>query len=223
MKIPATIETKSAAYLKGKNVANLWAFTAVNIAVFLSLLAMKSFSVGSVEEFWSRVGAKNGLIAAIVPILTVVLNSVLSSSAKARIVFWRWSFPLPGCRVFTDLVHTDHRIDTDSLARELGPLPTEPHEQNVLWYRTYKRHAAMPVIAESQKVYLLTRDMTAIAFAFLLLFPIGALAGSVDGTTVGIYAAGLLIQYIILANSARNTGNRFALNVLAEESNRIPS
>lgn len=216
----ASTAQKSTPILKGRNAPSLWTFMAVNVAVFLSLVAVQGFSAASFEEFWSRIGIKNGALAVLIPLVTIVLGNLVSSPMKARIVFWRWRFPLPGCRIFTDLMHSDHRVDQETLTRKLGKLPEAPIEQNVLWFRLYKKHASVPVIADAQRVYLLLRDMAAIAAMFLLFLPVGAVLGSVDVRTAGLYGAALLFQYILLAIAARNAGNRFALHVLVEEAHK---
>jgi hypothetical protein len=120
----------------------LWSFIGVNLAIFLSLFISKGFTGSSVEHLWPRVTAKNGIIAAIIPILAIVLSGPVSDLGKARLVFWRWHNPLPGCRVFTELISTDPRVDVPALTRKLGDLPKDPQAQNALWHRLYKEQKA---------------------------------------------------------------------------------
>jgi hypothetical protein len=91
-----------------------------------------------------------------------------------------------------------------------------------LWYRLYKKHIGNVVVTEAHRVYLLTRDMTALSAIFLILFSLGVGSDSVNWRTGCLYATILIAQYFIIATSARNYGIRFVLNVLAEESHAQP-
>lgn len=219
----ALARTKSATqerqpYLKGKNAIYLWSFIGINFAIFLSLFVTKGFVGSSIEHFWQRVTTKDGIIAAGIPLLAIVLSGVLSDLGKARLVFWRWRHPLPGCRAFTELLGTDPRIDVPALKRKLGELPTDPLEQNALWYRLYKAQRTDIKISEAHRIYLLTRDMTTIAALFVVILSVGVAVGSVNWPTLTVYVVGLVIQYLLVASAARNYGTRFVLNVLSEES-----
>jgi hypothetical protein len=209
-------------YLKGKNAAYLWSFVGVNIAVFLSLVVSRQFNSSSIAHSWIQVTTKNGIIAASIPLLTIVLSGVLGDAAKARLVFWRWRHPLPGSRVFSELVVTDPRIDQTALKAAVGRLPRAAHEQNALWYRLYKKHKMVRSVWESHKIYLLTRDMSTIAAVCALLFAIGIVLTGSGWRTCLIYMALLGIQYLLIAKSAQNYGNRFVLNVICEESAAQP-
>jgi hypothetical protein len=205
-------------YLKGKNAAYLWSFIGANLAIFLSLFVGKMFTGPSVEHFWERVTTKDGIIAASMPILGIVLSGALSDVAKARLVFWRWHNPLPGCRAFTELISRDPRIDVPALRRKLGKLPRDPQAQNALWYRLYKERSADVKISEAHRIYLLTRDMASISALLVVLFSIGLAVSSANPKVVALYTGILIAQYVLVASAARNYGTRFVLNVLAEES-----
>jgi hypothetical protein len=205
-------------HLKGKNAVYSWSFIGANLAVFLSLVFSGQFASSSVDHFWTRVTTKDGIIAACIPIVAIVLGGALSDSGKARLVFWRWRNPLPGCRAFTELLSTDPRIDSAALQRKHGEFPREPQEQNALWYRLYKARKTVPSVWEAHKMYLLTRDLTMIAAVCALLFSLGVIAASVPWKVASIYIVVLLVQYVLVAVSAQNYGKRFVLNVLSEES-----
>lgn len=214
---PKKTITAKEPYLKGKNAAYLWLFIAINIAVFLCLFVGSSLTEASIDHFWHRVTMKSGIIAAGIPIVSIVLAGVLSDTAKARLVFWRWRYPLPGCRVFTELLKTDPRLDVPTLKKKLGNLPSEPQAQNALWFSSYRRHSAAPRVLEAQRLYLLTRDMTAMTALFAVLLSVGVLVGTAGWKVFAMYAIALLAQYLLIASSARNYGCRFVLNVLSEE------
>ena len=198
---------------KSGNSLYLWPFIGVNLAIFLWLMLG-----GGLDASWGRVTAKNGFVAALIPILAIVLTNLVSDQGKARLVFWRWRDPLPGCRVFTELMSTDPRIDVPALKRKLGRLPREPQAQNSLWYRIYREHRADEKVVASHRFYLVTRDMAAISAAFVVLLPAGLMIGLIHWTTPIGYAAFLSVQYFLTASAARNYGKRFVLTVLADES-----
>jgi hypothetical protein len=126
--------------------------------------------------------------------------------------------PSTGCRVFTDLIGTDPRIDVSVLRRKHGELPQDPQAQNTLWYRLYKQHKTTTLVWEAHKIYLLTRDITTISATLAVLFSIGIVSASVGWKTSLFYSVALMVQYILVASAAQNYGKRFVLDVLAEES-----
>ncbi len=205
-------------YLKSKNARYLWLFVGVNTAVFLSVVFGEKLTYSAIEHRWHQISAKDGLIAVCIPLATIVLNGFLGHLAKARIVFWRWRNPLPGCRVFSKLMSADPRVDAKILKAKYGQFPKVPGEQNALWYRLYKAHVESVTVSEAHKAYLLTRDMAAFSTLFVVLFLAGGIAASVGTRVVLLYCAFLVSQYLVLSTSARNYGNRFVLNVLAEAS-----
>lgn len=204
--------------MKSKNAFYLWSFIGIHLAIFLSLYIGKQFTGSSIDQFWNSVTSKGGIIATFIPVSAIVLIGLLGDLGKAHLVFWRWRDPLPGCRVFTDLMSTDPRIDAEILKDKHGELPHAPKAQNALWYQIYKKHKESMIIIESQKIYLLTRDMTAVSAIFAVLFSIGIFIDSVSLKIATFYSVALITQYLAIATSARNYGKRFVLNVLAEES-----
>ena len=205
--------------LKGHNFRYMWPFIGINLAVFLSILVSKQLGGGALESFWHRITAKDGIVAAGIPLLAIVLSGVFSDQNKARLVFWRWRHPLPGCRVFTQLIETDPRINVPALKNRLGAFPRAPQAQNALWYQLYKARQKAVTVFQAHRVYLLTRDMATVSAAFVVLFPIGLIANHGLGERTSIlYVAALALQYLLTATAARNYGNRFVLNVLVEQS-----
>lgn len=209
---------KSETSLKSKNALYLWTFVGVNFAVFFAVIIGSHLDYSSVQHFWQRISAKNGFIAACMPLLVVVFNGILGNAAKERLVFWRWSNPLPGCRAFSALMHADPRIDVGRLKERHGPLPRAAKEQNALWFKLYKKQSASVTVSDSHRLYLLTRDMASMSALFIFPFSVFAAFSSLEAKTVWLYAGTLLLQYVAAATAARNYGNRFVKNVLTEES-----
>jgi hypothetical protein len=75
--------------------------------------------------------------AGVIFAITSVITEFFDAPMKARLVFWRWTDPLPGARAFSVLVYKDPRIDIAALRAKIGELPTSPREQNSLWYKLY--------------------------------------------------------------------------------------
>lgn len=71
-------------------------------------------------------------------LITLVLVGIIASDIKTNIVFHRLKNPLPGCRVFTYLAPKDYRINLDKIEGDYGELPTNPKQQNQLWFSIYK-------------------------------------------------------------------------------------
>lgn len=205
-------------YLKTKNVWWLRLFLGVNVAVFLSIAIGHRLTPASIDHIWQRVSAKDGLLALCFPLVTLVLNGIFGDLGKARLVFWRWRNPLPGCRAFSVIMDMDPRIDAARLRSKLSPVPSEPKGQNAVWYRLYKAHADKRIIWEAHRAYLLTRDMAAMAGVFAVSFAAGVFVTATGWKLATLYSAALVAQYVIVATSARNYGNRFVANVLVEES-----
>jgi hypothetical protein len=205
-------------YLKAKNAWWLRVFLVANTAAFLSVVIAGQLSASSVEHFWQRLSVQHGLIALCFPLATLVLNGVFGDLAKARIVFWRWNDPLPGCRAFSTIIRSDPRVDVARLRKRLGHFPSKTKEQNAAWYRLYRAHAEKATILEAHQAYLLTRDLAAMAAMFAVGFSASGFVILESWKLASLYGTALAAQYLILATSARNYGNRFVANVLVEES-----
>ena len=205
-------------YLKTKNAPYIWTFLGVNIALLLAIRLSGTADLASLNAIWSQLTLKDGIAAAALPILAVILAGVLGDTGKARIVFWRLWNPLPGCRAFSRFVHEDPRINSAALMAKLGELPAEPRQQNALWYIIYKKQAEKATVVQAHKVYLLARDLTAVSAVLLCLFPAAVIASNMTLRLKLGYTGYLVLQYVITAAAARNYGNRFVTNVLVEES-----
>jgi hypothetical protein len=137
---------------------------------------------------------------------------------KARLVFWRWRDPLPGCEAFTRWIKADPRIDAAALERKFGPFPTVPAEQNARWYGMYQSVADHPAVSHTHRLFLLGRDYAAIAALIAAsLGPAGFWIVPSTSTAL-IYEVLLLAQYLFARQAARNSGIEFVCTVLALKS-----
>ena len=137
-----------------QNIWKIWIFILCNIALFWVIFVSEDLRMAPINEIWQQFTLEKGIIAAIAPLITIVLRGVLPSNIKATMVFWRIKEPLPGSRVFTELAKKDHRIDLDRIRKKHGYLPELPLEQNRLWYKIYKSHKLKIIVSESQRDFV---------------------------------------------------------------------
>lgn len=204
--------------LKDQNSLGLYALMAANLVVFYSFVQGDALVGGSLAELLRGVG--KAVPAGLGLALTAIVNAQLSAQAKSRVVFLRWRDPLPGCRAFTHLAVSDPRVDVHALERVVGPLPTEPREQDALWYRLYKTVEDEPAVVQVHRAYLFARDSTCLSLMIL------AVLGTAGAIQIGefpekaAYVVMLALQFGLSGQAARNNGHRFVTTVLAIKASR---
>ena len=206
--------------LKTKNYPTLIGFIIWLCFLLITFLTVPNHIIFQLGTLISKTETGNILYLSIFPFLIIIINGILPSNIKAVLVFFRFKNVLPGHRVFSKLIKKDPRIESSKLFDLIGYKPITPSDQNKTWYSIYKKHESVPFIRESHRVFLLTRDMTAIAFLFI---PIGISILILFKLDLGVIIKFFilsLIQFVIIALVANNYGQRFALNVLAEYSSK---
>lgn len=186
-----------------------------NIAIFLTILQVDNILKGD----WSAI--KIGLWVlpgSIAIIFSGIINAQIKSEMKARLVFWRWKNPLPGSQAFSRYAMNDQRISLQLLQQNYGPLPTDPKEQNALWYRLYKSVSGDVSVIYAHGEFLFNRDYAFLSLVFLFFFGIVGWFLIVPIKTKWIYIAFLIIQVCLTNNAARNHGQRFVTTVMAIKS-----
>lgn len=202
--------------LKSKNMPYLVAFLLGQGALHLFMLGVVSATtlLAAAAPDWKISATCTAFVMAVV----YILSDLLDDTAKARLVFWRWSDPLPGSVAFTQYMHEDGRIDPARLTQRFGALPSDPKQQNRVWYAdVYKPHRDKAGVAQSHGRYLLLREMTAMSAALAL--PLAASAFTFSPLPLSwkvAYAVGLAFQYVIMSRAAANSGVRLAKNALAD-------
>jgi hypothetical protein len=219
--VTGTIQVQSASQRSagGKRLKDLnrFALTGVlGLNLIVLILVVKTGKLIAPAEAGSLAGQwRDFLPAGIGVAFAGVVNGLLSSDSKARLVFWRWSNPLPGSFAFSRYLHRDPRIDVKGLRKAVPRLPTAPREQNALWYRLYKSVEREPAVTDAHRHFLLTRDYTAIAFLLLVTAgPLGLWLIS-SWATASAYVGLLLGQYLLARQAASNYGIRLVSTVLA--------
>jgi hypothetical protein len=200
--------------LKTKNAPFVFGFV---IAVYVGFAFINGFDwsfTESMEVGKQGVKLKSPVLTLSVHLLVLILSYLLPSDWKDRVVYFRWHYPLPGSRAFTELCANDSRISREDLINKYGELPTRPDDQNSLWYKIYKEKQSDEVVLNSHRHWLLFRDIFAISI--ILFLPSSAFTFWHTGAIAGLtYTLLILALIIVLWVCARNTGNRFACNVLA--------
>jgi hypothetical protein len=204
--------------LKEQNKKHLILFLAWNIIITIVFYS-STFKISGSKSIMDEVVSEKGLFMVFAPILIIVLNGFISSNFKHSLIFIKCKNQLPGHRIFTKYIKNDTRIDEDNLKLKYGELPTNPAEQNKLWYKIYLKHSDKAVIASSHKNFLLTRDFSAVSFLFLLVSPLIFFTDNQLIFKFG-YVLYLFVQLIILIIVTQNYAIRFACNVLAVDSNQ---
>jgi hypothetical protein len=215
-KIPSA--SKNAVSLKHGYRWRLFAVLAANLIVLYAAVTydvIRLDGISAVTSDWQAAWKNIGSVAVAFAI-TTILNGLLSSDAKARLIFWRWRNPLPGCRAFSHYLTRDPRIDFGALERALGTLPTEPAAQNALWYqRIYKIVQNDPVVLQVHKDFLFSRDYTALSLLFLVFLGAAGAYAIAAPKTMWIYLALLAAQLVATMIAARNYGTRLVTTSVA--------
>lgn len=183
------------------------------VAVLVADVILVAILAGFVDSDWlSMANAKRLGVAAILPVIVLLLVNISPAGWRDRIGHWRWSNPLPGSRAFTEYGPQDYRIDMTALEKTRGPLPTAAKEQNALWYRLYEEVGSETSVVDSQKRYLLFRDLAVMSLLLFIASP--SLAIAFDWRVVGWAVLIFAVQTLLCAVTSRNTGIRFVTNVL---------
>lgn len=156
-------------------------------------------------------------IAGVAGVAMLALQELFPRSVKEVLVFWRLRDRVPGCRAFTEIAPKDARVDPTDLALLLPTAPMKPTEQNALWYKWLKASESDPAIADNHRRFLILRDCAVLLALLTLLTPALLIwtSGSANGTLV--LGAGMLIAYVMVAQSARNAAVRLVENVVARK------
>lgn len=205
--------------LKDENKLSLLAVIIANLAVFYTVVQTDEILGGN----WIEIGRGLGeaLPASVALVLIGIANSQLSPEAKARIVFLRWNNPVPGCEAFTHHAQRDSRIDLTALEHKYGHLPTDPKEQNRLWYSIYKSVESEPAVRTAHRDFLFTRDYASLALMMVFVLGIAGFFQIPSAATALAYVSLLVFQFLIVSRAARTHGHSFVRNALAAKSAKI--
>jgi hypothetical protein len=202
--------------LKEKSNLHLYGLMVCNLAFFYVLLQRESLLnanwIGLVADLRTAIPAGIGIA------LTGILNSQLTSDAKARIVFMRWKNPLPGSEAFTRFMKEDSRIDVAALKKSFGPFPSDPRAQNALWYRLYKSVETDPAVVQVHRAFLSGRDYATLTLIVGIALGLVAFFQFASTKVALVYFLFLTLHFAAARRAASNHGRRFVTTVLALKS-----
>jgi hypothetical protein len=202
--------------LKDVNKLPLTLVCVANVAVYCLMAHWERLSNNEISSFvheWASYAPP--LLAAI---LVGIINAQFSSEGKAMIVFLKRQHPLPGSEAYSRHAMADSRINMDQLTKLVGPLPTDPQDQNSHWYRLFKSVDKVPAVSQAHREYLLCRDWAVIS---LLLLPAGAAIAFVSFDSYRMawaWLALLLCQFLLVRRAAARHGVRLVQTVCALKS-----
>ncbi len=117
-----------------------------------------------------------------------------------------------GGRVESD---ADSRIDLSRLKASIGEFPTDPVDQNTLWYRLYRKCQNEPSVVSALKDYLLGRDLAVVSLLFLVGGTIMLLGSIGFAASTGWFVVITAAEYLVFSHVARVQGVSLVTNVLA--------
>lgn len=201
---------------------NAWLIRAALLAHTLAFayVAFAPFIVARLSETGSFVQlqaalAPGSISLGIIAIARLVLLGLIPPGFRDRLIHWRWEHPLPGARAFTSIGPADPRVDMAALSKRCGALPSDPGEQNRLYYSLYKSHSESVGVLDAHKSYLATRDICTINLLLFWLLPPLAYWATHDFARTVTYSAALFVSYLLFALAAQVYATRFVQNVLA--------
>lgn len=202
--------------LKDENLPWLRAFVGADLAVFIAIIQWDKFLsldlALAIATGWAAGGAVLGIA------LVRMANELLERGQKQTLIWWSRTENLPSRWAFSKLVAKDYRLEEECLPVALGvaTLPTDPTEQDALWYRTYRRFENHPRVLEAHQSSLLARDVLGLMY-LTLIFKV-AVVGLLWATGQEFEAAALpgitVLLMVFVTISARRAGERFVCSVL---------
>jgi hypothetical protein len=201
--------------LKEQNRWQLWLVLAINSLFFYGVQQANAIKIDGLRGLFTDTNKLLPIGFALV--ISTVLNGMLSADNKARLVFLRWRYALPGHRAFSKYAMSDPRIDLVALTKLHGSaFPADPIDQNRTWYRMYKTVEKEPAVNQVHRDFLLLRDYTGLCALFVVFYGAAGLY-AIPSTKIGLlYLALLVLQYAVVRQAASNYGIRFVTTVLAQ-------
>ena len=201
-------------YLKHRCRRRLYTVLTINVALFWGVIVSQA-DFSTLPNLFSSLSIQDGVPGLIAPIVSFVLDGLLSADAKARIVYWHRLHPLPGSRAFSVHVHREPRADPHRLTQKWGAFPNNPTDQNRLWYRIYMSVDGQIRVQEAHYTWLFARDLTAHSALFVVFLGLATFFTGARFSVAFWYLFGLAMQYLAAMTAARTFGVRFVRTVLA--------
>lgn len=197
-------------------------FVVANIFVLMVLSPITvdeyRYQVDKYEVFIDIIDAS--LLYSAIYIYSFVADSLFSSELKAKLLYiWKCS---PGEEVFSYLQkkNTDHRFSTKRLVEKYNVIyENMPKDEkarrlyeNEKWYERYNRCRDVPMIYNSNRDYLLCRDLYVSTLIIGICYLVSCCVLSVFSYKCVLYLVAMSIATNV---AARIKGRRFVNNVIA--------
>jgi hypothetical protein len=197
----------------------LFGTLAANLALYYALVKGLSLSEFKMETATAHLAAilPGGLAAA----LCGILNSQLTYLQKARIVFFRWRDPLPGCRAFSHYAARDPRIDMKTVRAKWSPLPRSPQQQNALWYRIYQQEQGTEAVGHLNKHWLFARDYASMCVLLFIVLGVLGILQMPSALSWSVFTGIVFAQFFFARRSAVNYAERFVTTVIAQAASKL--
>lgn len=186
---------------------------ALGYALALAFALNGASFISRASTFTGALGA--GVLLSLVGyLISILLLGQLDAIQKARLIFLRWSDPLPGGEAFSRWIDADSRIDKLEIRRKHAPFPEDRAAQNRLWYKLYKAVDKEGAVEDASKHYLLCRDATILSI-FMGAITVAVLILYQDSASI-LIGYSLLTALISLSfwQAARMAGRRLVISVL---------
>ena len=169
------------------------------------------------------------LLSSIIYIYVFILDSIVPSKLKQFIIFF--PFGEPGKTIFQKIrkKNIDSRFTQEDTVVKYSSIYTEQDSikdkkkqeeyQNSKWYSIYQSIEDNPTVVQSQKDFLLNRDMCIITIVIGVIYVIiSKVSGLYEIRKIVIYWLGgeLIVTYV----AAKSKAKRFVLNVIAKDIHR---
>ena len=206
--------------LKARNLPKLLIVWTLNVAVFsgivtgvLDIRDMKSFLA-----LFSEVTRDMVPYASLLAVVSV-FNGAVPRLVKERLVFWL--APRLGARAFSYFMLKDSTINRNALQEHVGPLPSDPDEQNALWAKWLHEFETDARVRPAYGLYLFARDWTAIAVTVLVLAGPMALWLTEDAERTLWYIVVILCQCVFARWLAHVQGEQLVMSVISCKRNIV--
>jgi len=193
--------------------------------IFVLILLSDLFNLQNNQYEWLNVLVKildSTLLSSSIYIFAFLADALFSSGVKMKLLYFTGH--LPGETIFSELKkkNTDLRFTTGQLLAKYKEifegLPVDKKEklkyENSQWYKIYNKHRNVSMIFESNRDYLLCRDLYISTLVIIISYLISCnLINVLEFNWTSILY--LAIMLIITNVTAHIKGRRFATNVLA--------
>jgi len=211
-----SLKDQNAWLIRAAMIAHIAAFAWISIEP----LKVIGLDAGSMLAKLQAAALPGSASLGLIVIASLILLGLIPPALRDKLIHLRLSNPLPGCRAFTEVgPHADH-VDIAVLDQKFGPLPTDPAEQNQLFYRIYRDFRDEIGVLDSHRRYLAARDIGTITLVLAIPLPLLSFAITNQAVRSAAYFAALAGGYLLLAIAAKNYSWRMVENVLALASSK---